>query len=54
MVPGDTGSVADQPLDRDDVNTILEALFDLRAMMTRVLAILEEEDEEEEEDQDDA
>jgi hypothetical protein len=36
------------PLDRDDVVTMMETLFDIRADVRRVVKLLEEDDEEEE------
>jgi hypothetical protein len=44
--------VQEPPLDREDVTTIMEILFDLRARLDRVLAILEYDDGEEEEETD--
>jgi hypothetical protein len=38
----------DLPLDRDDVVTIMGALFDIRAGVVHVTRLLEEEDGEEE------
>ena len=38
------------PLDREDVVSIMGALFDLRSDTQRILALLEEDDGEEEED----
>ena len=44
----------DLPLDREDVTTIMETLFDLRVKVDRILVLLtEDSDEEEEEDEDD-
>jgi hypothetical protein len=42
--------VSEPPLDRHDVVSIMEALFDLRRDTQRILALLEEDDGEEEED----
>jgi hypothetical protein len=42
------------PLDRDDVVTIMEALFDIRAGVVHVIRLLEEDDEEEAPEEDDA
>jgi hypothetical protein len=42
------------PLDRDDVVTMMAALFDIRSDVERVIRLLEEDDEEEEEGEDDA
>jgi hypothetical protein len=42
------------PLDRDDVVTMMEALFDIRSDVEWVIRLLEEDDEEEEEGEDDA
>jgi hypothetical protein len=43
------------PLDRDDVVTIIGALFDIRAGVGHVIRLLEEEDgEEEAQEEDDA
>jgi hypothetical protein len=39
-------------LDRDDVVTIMEALFDIRVKLVRVIDLLEENDEEEEAEED--
>ena len=36
------------PLDRDDVVTMMAALFDIRSDVERVIRLLEEDDEEEE------
>jgi hypothetical protein len=38
------------PLDRDDIVSIMETLFDIRADVRRVLEILEADDEEEAEE----
>jgi hypothetical protein len=38
------------PLDRNDVVTMMAALFDIRSDVERVVRLLEEDDEEEEED----
>jgi hypothetical protein len=40
------------PLDRDDVVTIMGALFDIRADVGRVIWLLQEDDEEEAEEDD--
>jgi len=40
------------PLDREDVVTIMESLFDIRADVRRVIRLLEEDDEEEAEEDD--
>jgi hypothetical protein len=40
------------PLDRDDVVTIMGALFDIRADVGHVIRLLEEDDEEEAEEDD--
>lgn len=42
------------PLDRDDVVTIMGALFDIKVDVERVIRLLEEDDEEEAQDEDDA
>jgi hypothetical protein len=45
--------VAEQlPLDRDDVVTIMGALFDIKVDVGRVIRLLEEDDEEEAEEDD--
>jgi hypothetical protein len=45
--------VADElPLDRDDVVTILGALFDIRADVGHVIRLLQEDDEDEAEEDD--
>jgi hypothetical protein len=41
---------AEAPLDREDVVSIMEVLFDIRKGVDRVLDLLEEDDGEEEED----
>jgi hypothetical protein len=38
------------PLDRDDVVSIMEALFDIRGRVNHILFLLEEEDDGEEEE----
>jgi hypothetical protein len=43
---------AELPLDRDDVVTIMGALFDIRVKLGRVISLLEEDDEEEEAEED--
>jgi hypothetical protein len=43
----------DLPLDRDDVVTIMGALFDIRAGVTDVIRLFEEDDEEEAPEEDD-
>jgi hypothetical protein len=40
------------PLDRDDVVTMMETLFDIRADVRRAIRLLEEDDEEEESEDD--
>jgi hypothetical protein len=40
------------PLDRDDVVTIMETLFDIRGRIEVVISILRDEDDEEEEEAD--
>jgi hypothetical protein len=42
------------PLDRDDVVTIMESLFDIRVGVVHVIRLLEEDDEEETQGEDDA
>jgi hypothetical protein len=42
------------PLDRDDVVTIMESLFDIRVGVGHVIRLLEEDDEEETREEDDA
>jgi hypothetical protein len=42
------------PLDREDVVTMMTALFDIRVDVEHVIELLEEDDEEEEEGEDDA
>ena len=41
---------AEAPLDREDVVSIMEVLFDIRKGVDRVLELLEEDDGEEEEE----
>ena len=41
---------AEAPLDREDVVSIMEVLFDIRKSVDRVLDLLEEDDGEEEEE----
>jgi hypothetical protein len=41
--------VPESTLDRDDVNAILEALFDIRGLLTRLVDLFEDGDEGEEE-----
>jgi len=41
--------VPESVLDRDDVNAILEALFDIRGLLTRLVDFFEDGDEGEEE-----
>ena len=43
-------SSAEAPLDRGDVVSIMEVLFDIRKGVDRVLALLEEDNGEEEEE----
>jgi hypothetical protein len=45
----DTAVVAEGAFERDDVNAILEALFDIRGLLTRLVDFLENGDEGEEE-----
>ena len=45
------GVEAEFPLDRADVTTILEALFDLKVDVSRILDLLEEDDDGEEEEE---
>jgi len=45
---------AEFPLDRADVTTILEALFDLKVDVSRILDLLEEDDDGEEEEEPDS
>jgi hypothetical protein len=42
----------DLPLDRDDVVTMMGALFDIRTEVRYVIRLLEEDDEEEEAEED--
>jgi hypothetical protein len=50
---GDDGPVGDDlPLDREDVVTIMGALFDIRADVGHVIRLLQEDDEEEAEEDD--
>jgi hypothetical protein len=50
---GDYGRVGDDlPLERDDVVTIIGALFDIRADVGHVIRLLQEDDEEEAEEDD--
>jgi hypothetical protein len=41
--------VAESAFERDDVNAILEALFDIRSLLTRLVDFFEDSDEGEEE-----
>ena len=41
--------VPESAFDRDDVNAILEALFDIRGLLTRLVELFEGDDEGEEE-----
>jgi hypothetical protein len=50
LQPVDNSDVAELPLDREDVNAIMGSLFDLKLMVARIIAILDEDDEEEEEE----
>jgi hypothetical protein len=43
---------AEQPLDRDDVVSIMESLFDIRVGVGYVIRLLQEDDEEEAEEDD--
>jgi hypothetical protein len=44
--------VSESPLDRNDVNAIIGALFDINAKADRILDLLLEDEDEEEEDDD--